>query len=88
MTSCKQFLLVVALELFFVYDELGTIHSIWQMVKQHQTIFEVWNIIGGQIDKFHMGWRLGCKIFCGQFNQDVIWKGDPWHVWAEFRGTN
>ncbi len=32
-----------------------------------------------------MGWRLGCKIFCGQFNQDV-WENDPWHVWIEYRG--
>jgi hypothetical protein len=29
------------------------------------------------------GWKLGCRIFCGQFNQDVIWGSDPWHVWVE-----
>ncbi len=34
-----------------------------------------------------MGWRLGCRIFCGKFNQNVIWESDPWHIWPKSRGT-
>ncbi len=49
--------------------------------------FEVWNIFDGQVNKCHMGWILGCKIFCGQFNQNVIWKNVPWHVWTKSRNT-
>ncbi len=37
--------------------------------------------------KCHMGWRLGCRIFYGQFNQDVIWETNPWHVWPKSKGT-
>jgi hypothetical protein len=30
--------------------------------------FEVWSIFDGQASKCHMGWWLGCNIFCGQFH--------------------
>ncbi len=50
--------------------------------------FEVWNIFSGRISKCHMRWKLGCKIFCGLFNQYFIWEIDPWHVWPKSKGTN
>jgi hypothetical protein len=33
------------------------------------------------------GVKIGCRILYGQFNQDVIWESDAWHVWVEFKGT-
>jgi hypothetical protein len=36
-----------------------------------------------EVGKCHMGWWLGCRIFCGQFNQDVMWETNPWHVWPK-----
>jgi hypothetical protein len=51
---------------------------------------QLWGLkhIWWQASKCHMGWWLGCRIFCGQFNQDVIWKIDLWHVWPKYKAKN
>ncbi len=56
--------------------------------KTTQDNSKVWGIFSGQAWKCHMGWKLGCIILLGHFNQDVICQGDSWYVWGESRGEN
>jgi hypothetical protein len=35
-----------------------------------------------------MKWKLGCIVFLGQSNQNVIWQFDLWYVWGEFEDAN
>jgi hypothetical protein len=34
-----------------------------------------------------MGWKLGCKLLLGQFNQNVICQGDSWYIQGESKGV-
>jgi hypothetical protein len=68
---------LVTLELFFVHGELRTPNSPQQMAKQHQTTLRFEPCLVGKLANVIWGEDWDAKTFHGQFNQDVIWQGDP-----------
>jgi hypothetical protein len=77
----------VALKLGFIYNE-SRIEIPFN--KWPNNTKQVWGLkhIWWASWQMHIRWRLWCRRFLGQFNEDVICESDPWHVWAKSKATN